>query len=60
MQKLANTLYGKKTYIVAFVMALINLLVAFEVISPANLEAINYVLVALGFGAIRAGVARAE
>ena len=60
MKTILNTLYGKKTYIIAFVMALVNLLVAFEVISPANLEAINYVLVALGFGAIRAGVAKAE
>ena len=60
MQKLINTLYGKKTYIVALVMAIINLLVAFEVISPDNLEAINYVLVALGFGAVRAGISKVE
>jgi hypothetical protein len=41
-------------------MAIINLLVAFEVISPQNLEAINYVLVALGFGAVRAGISKVE
>lgn len=54
--KVRFALEGKKTYIVAFVLAALNLAVAFDLISPANLEQINLVLVALGFGAIRAGV----
>jgi len=53
-----NKLEGKKTYIVAVVMAVVNLAVAFGWITPENLTAINTVLVALGLGAIRAGVAK--
>jgi uncharacterized membrane protein len=60
MQRIIETLYGRKTYIVAFVMALLNLLVAFEVISVEQLDQVNVILVALGLGAIRAGVAKAE
>ena len=51
-------LQGKKTYIVAFIMAVLNFSVAVGWISPENLEAINYVLVALGIGAVRAGIAK--
>ena len=54
--KFIDFLSGKKTYIVAFVLATLNLAVAFGWISPENLEQINLILVALGLGAIRAGV----
>lgn len=47
---------GRKTYIVAFVAALLNLLVAFNVISVEQLEQVNMVLAALGLAALRAGV----
>lgn len=56
--KLLYTLQGKKTYIIAFIMAALNLAVAFGWISPENLEQINIVLVALGLGALRAGVSK--
>lgn len=45
---------GNRTYIVATVMALLNIAVALGYISPAHLDQINLVLVALGFGALRA------
>lgn len=54
--KLLTFLDGKKTYIVAIVIAVLNLAVAFGWISPENLEQINVILVALGLGAIRAGI----
>lgn len=54
--RLLQTIDGKKTYIVAVLIAVLNLLVAFGVVSPANLEQINLVLVALGFGALRSGI----
>lgn len=56
MRNILNILDGKKTYIVAFILAALNLAVAFDLISPANLEQLNLVLVALGLGAIRAGI----
>lgn len=52
-------LQGKKTYIVAFVTAALNLAVAFNLISPDHLAEINTVLGALGFAALRAGVGKA-
>lgn len=58
--KIVEFLSGKKTYIIAVVIAVLNLLVAFNVISPENLEQINLILVALGFGALRAGVNKVE
>lgn len=51
-----KTLQGKKTYIIAFVLAALNLAVAFDLISPAQLDQINIVLVALGLGALRSGI----
>ena len=53
-----NALDGKKTYIVAIVVALLNLAVAFNWISPAHLSQINLILAALGLGALRAGVSK--
>jgi hypothetical protein len=58
MQKLINALYGKKTYIIAVVIAVLNLAVAFGWISPENLAQINMVLGALGLGALRASVSK--
>lgn len=58
MQKILTVLVGKKTYIVAVIIAVLNLAVAFGWISSDNLEQINLILVALGFGALRAGVSK--
>lgn len=56
MKNLVYKLQGKKTYITAFVLAALNLAVAFGWISPAHLAQINTVLAALGLAALRAGV----
>lgn len=62
--KLANRvrdmLVGRKTYLVAFVIAALNLAVAFNCISPDHLAQINMVLGALGLGAVRASISRAN
>ena len=54
--KFINALSGKKTYIVAVVIALLNLAVAFGWIDPDHLTQINMVLTALGLGALRSAV----
>lgn len=51
-----KALVGKKTYIVATVLAILNLAVAFNWISPDHLSQINTVLVALGLGALRSAI----
>jgi hypothetical protein len=56
MNKILDALWGKKTYIVAVIIAVLNLAVAFGWVSPDQLEQINYVLVACGLGALRAAV----
>lgn len=56
MQKIVAALAGKKTYLVAIVMAVLNLLVALNWVSPAHLSQINFVLTALGLSALRAAV----
>lgn len=56
MDKVSTALAGKKTYIVAIVIALLNAAVAFGWLSPAHLTQINYVLGALGLGALRSAV----
>ena len=53
-------LYGKKTYIIAVLAAVLNLAVALGWISPAHLDQINMVLVSLGGAALRAGISKAE
>ncbi len=58
MNKFITLLEGKKTYIVAVVIAVLNLLVAFNVISPDHLTQINMVLGALGIGALRSAVSK--
>jgi len=56
MNKVIEFLQGKKTFIIAIVMAVLNLSVAAGWITPDYLGEINAVLVALGFGALRLGV----
>lgn len=56
MQKVLTALEGKKTYLTALVLAVLNVAVAFNWISPAHLAAINTVLGALGLVALRASV----
>jgi hypothetical protein len=67
MQKIIGLFYlvkakleGKKTYIIAFVTAGLNLAVAFNWVSVDNLSQINVILVALGGAAIRAGIDKVE
>jgi hypothetical protein len=50
---------GKKTYIVAGVMAVVSGLKFFGVIDQVTYEGIMGLLAALGFGALRAGVEKA-
>jgi hypothetical protein len=51
-----QTLVGKRTYLIAVAIAVLNLLVAFNVISVDQLETINMVLGALGLATLRASV----
>ncbi len=53
MKDVLNFLEGKKTYIVAVVIAVLNLAMACGWVSPAHLDQINLVLVACGLGALR-------
>jgi len=50
---------GKKTYIVAGIMAMVSSLKIFGIIDQITYEGIMGMLAALGFGALRAGVERA-
>jgi hypothetical protein len=50
---------GKKTYIVAGIMAVVSGLKIFGVIDQVTYEGIMGLLAALGFGALRAGVEKA-
>lgn len=58
LQSLSNALSGKKTYLVALLIAVLNLATALGWVSPDHLAQINWVLSALGLGALRAGVAK--
>ena len=51
-----NWFVGKRTYLVAIVLAVFNLAIAAGWISPENVSEINAVLVALGLGGLRLGV----
>lgn len=53
-----DTLAGKKTYIVALVIAVVNLLAAYGYITVDQIGYVNAVLGALGLGALRAGVSK--
>ncbi len=55
---LYKLLDGKKTYIIAAVIAVLNLLVAFGVLPHEVIETIDYILVALGLGTLRSGIAK--
>jgi hypothetical protein len=59
MKNTLATLQGKKTYITAAVLALLNLAVAFNLITPDHLTQINFILTALGLGALRSAVGKA-
>lgn len=50
-------LKGKRTYIIAVVIGLLNIAVAVGWVSPDHLTQINLVLGALGLGTLRAAVA---
>jgi hypothetical protein len=56
--ELYQLLDGKKTYIVAVIVAVLNLLAAFGIISPDQITSINIILGALGLSALRAGVTK--
>ena len=56
--ELYKLLDGKKTYIIAFALAGLNLAAAFGILSVEAIETINFVLLALGLGTIRLGVAK--
>lgn len=56
--KLLQSLSGYRTYIIAVVVAVLNLLVAMGVVSPDHLTQINFVLGALGLGTLRAAVGK--
>ena len=60
MQKILNILDGKKTYIVAVVIAVLNLAVAFGWISPEYMVQINLILGALGISTIRAAINKVQ
>lgn len=51
-----SKLQGKKTYLVAFVLAALNAAVYLNWITVDQLAQVNTILVALGIGALRAGV----
>ena len=53
-----DALECKKTYIVAIVTAVLNLAVAMNWISVDHLDQINFMLVALGGAALRAGISK--
>ena len=55
-----SSLDGKKTHIIAGVIAVLNIAVAFGYISPAHLVQINLVLGALGLTALRSGIAKSN
>lgn len=54
--QLWNSLSGYKTYIVALVIAVLNLAVAANWVTPEHLTQINLVLGALGLGAVRSAI----
>ena len=53
MKDFLDSLVGKRTYIVAVIIAVLNLLVALNVVSVDQLSTINVLLGALGLGTLR-------
>lgn len=60
MKKLLSFLHGKKTYIVVIVAIIFNTLVQLGYLQPSNVEYVNIILAALGLGALRDGIKKAE
>jgi len=60
MNKVKNFLHGKKTYIVVIVAIIFNTLVQLGYLQPSNVEYVNIILAALGLGALRDGIKKAE
>jgi hypothetical protein len=56
MKNLYVKLSGKKTYLIAILIAVLNLAVGMGWISPAHLDQINLLLGAAGLGALRSSV----
>jgi len=60
VKPILDFLNGKKTYIIAIILAVINLLVACEVLPHEAVEPINFVLAGLGLGTLRLAVKKGE
>lgn len=58
LRSVLDVLDGKKTYIIAIITAVLNLAVACGWISVDYINQINFILVALGGAALRAGVSK--
>jgi len=58
--KILDFLAGKKTYLVAIVIAVVNFAVAMGWVSIEMLDQINLILVSLGLGSLRAGISKVE
>ncbi len=58
--ELIKKLEGKKTYIVAAVIAVVNLLAVFGAIDQAQIGSINLVLGALGLGTVRQAIKKTD
>ena len=56
IRSLYYSIDGKKTYIIAFITAAINLAVAYNLVSPEHLAQINTVLAALGVATVRSAI----
>jgi hypothetical protein len=60
MNKLLSFLHGKKTYIIVVVAIVFNTLVQLGYLQASNVEYVNIILGALGLGALRDGIKKAE
>jgi len=60
MKKLLSFLHGKKTYIIVIVAIVFNTLVQLGYLQASNVEYVNIILGALGLGALRDGIKKAE
>lgn len=60
MSKIINFLHGKKTYILVIVAIVFNTLVQLGYLQASNVEYVNIILAALGLGALRDGIKKAE
>jgi len=60
VKSILDFLNGKKTYIIAVVLAVLNLLVACDVLPHEAIEPINFILTGLGLGTLRLAVKKAN